>query len=399
MKMLTAIACAKITKPGRYAVGNGAYLQITGDRGRSWVFRYEQNGLGHHIGLGPVSLVTLAQAREKALAFRKLLLDGVDPISHKREARVTAAKEPVTFRECAERYIAAHEGSWRNVVHRKQWRTSLETLVHPILGDLPVAAIDTGLVLKVLEPVWRDKPETASRVRGRIESVLDWARARQYRSGENPARWRGHLDHLLADRRKIARVKHHAAMPYNEIPSFMSALRPQDGNAAAALEFTILNAARIGEVLGARWDEIDGEVWTVPAARMKADRVHRVPLSPRAVELLDGVKRDGALVFPAARGGMMRAAEPRRVLGRLGHDGVTVHGFRSSFRDWAAERTNHPREVCEAALAHVVGSATESAYARSDLLERRRRLMAEWSKYCSTAPSMGVNILPLRAGS
>jgi integrase len=357
---LTSLAIGKLRKPGRYAVGNGVYLQITGDNGRSWVFRFERDyggkRRGRHIGLGPCALVSLAEAREKGSEYRKLLLKGIDPLDHRnalRQQALAAATKGVTFQECADRYLAAQEAGWSNAVHSKQWRATLAAYVHPVIGPLPVASIDTGLVVTALEAIWTSKPETASRVRGRIESILDWAKARGYRAGENPARWRGHLDHLLPHHRKIARVKHHAAMPYALLPEFMHDLRGREGIAARALEFTILTAARLGETLGARWDEIAGNLWTVPAERMKSRREHRVPLSKCAVDLIQGVPRTGPYVFPGKRsGGRIPNNIPGKLLRRMGRV-VTVHGFRSSFRDWAAEITAYPNHVVEMALTHT----------------------------------------------
>jgi integrase len=386
---LTSLAIGKLRKPGRYAVGNGVYLQITGDKGRSWVFRFERDyggkRRGRHIGLGPCALLSLAEAREKGLEYRKLLLKGIDPLDHRKALRqqaLAAATKGVTFLQCADRFLAAQEAGWSNAVHSKQWRATLAAYVHPVIGPLPVASIDTGLVVTALEAIWTSKPETASRVRGRIESILDWAKARGYRAGENPARWRGHLDHLLPHHRKIARVKHHAAMPYALLPEFMHDLRGREGIAARALEFTILTAARLGETLGARWDEIAGNLWTVPAERMKSRREHRVPLSKCAVDLIQGVPRTGPYVFPGERsGGRIPNNIPGKLLRRMGRV-VTVHGFRSSFRDWAAEITAYPNHVVEMALAHTIPSGVEAAYRRGDLFEKRRALMQEWSDYC-----------------
>jgi integrase len=283
-------------------------------------------------------------------------------------------------------------------VHRKQWRATLAADVYPVIGAQPVASIDTALVLEVLETIWTNKPETASRVRGRIESILDWAKVRTYRTGENPARWRGHMDHLLSHHRKLARVKHHAAMPYASVPAFAIKLHGQEGIAARALEFTILTATRTGEVLGARWDEIVGNVWTVPATRMKSGREHRVPLAKVVVEFLEALPQTSELVFPGGRSGRRMANNAlRKVLARLGHAGLTVHGFRSSFRDWAADTTGNHNHVVEMALAHAVGSAVEAAYRRGDLFEKRRLLMEDWAHYCSTAPYITpANVVLLR---
>jgi integrase len=400
---LTAIAISRLTKPGRYAVGYGVYLQISGNRGRSWVFRFEREyggkRRGRHIGLGPCALVSLAEAREKGLEYRKLLLIGIDPLDHKKallQQAIEAAARDVTFRECAERYIAAHEPGWSNAVHRRQWCATLEASVYPVVGKLPVASVDTALVVKILEPIWTGRPQTASRVRGRIESILDWAKVRGYRAGENPARWRGHLDHLLPAHRRLARVKHHAALHFMEVPAFMLELREREGNTARALEFTILTAARVGEVLGARWDEISGDVWTVTADRMKGGREHRVPLSQHAVELLKALPRTSEYVFPGARGQIANNG-PRKLLRRMGRSDITVHGFRSSFRDWAGETTHHPNHVVEMALAHAVSNAVEAAYRRGDLFEKRRRLMADWARYCAMPPSAaGSKVVPLQ---
>jgi integrase len=409
VRPLTAFAIAKIKCPGRYAVGNGVYLQITGEAGRSWVFRYEREydgrRRGRHVGLGPCELVSLAEARARGLELRRLLLNGVDPLDQKRASRQQAlavAARQVTFRECAERYIASHETGWRNAVHRKQWRATLLADVYPMIGQLAVASVDTALVVKVLEAVWARKPQTAWRLRGRIESILDWAKARGYREGENPARWRGHLDHLLPHPSRVARVKHHATLPSAEVPGFMRAVRGHRGIVARALEFTVLTAARLGEVLGAHWSEIAGEVWTVPATRMKGGREHRVPLSGPAVRLLEALPRTSDHVFPGEHSGCrMPNNATWKFLRRMGRPDITVHGFRSSFRDWAAETTAHPNHVVEMALAHAVGNAVEAAYRRGDLFEKRRRLMEDWAKYCGTpiARETSGDVIALRGVS
>jgi integrase len=375
--------------PGHYADGGGLYLQVSPSGSKSWVFRYQRHSQRREIGLGAVHAVSLAAAREKAAAFRTQLADGRDPFDERRAA-VAAERGSLTFREAAEAYIAAHAPAWRNAKHAAQWRNTLSTHAYPVLGELPVQAIDTTHVLKVLEPIWRAKTETAKRIRGRIESILDWATARRYRSGENPARWRGHLDKLLARPTKVHRVQHFAALPYADVPSFMADLRRQSGTAARALEFCILTATRTGETIGIRWLEVAGEVWTVPGQRTKSGRDHRVPLAEPAATILDGMRAfaaaEDAFVFPGGKPGkplsnMAMAA----VLKRMGRTGVTVHGFRSAFRDWCRERTNHPREVAEAALAHVLRDRTEAAYARGDVLDKRARLMAEWAQFCANA--------------
>lgn len=346
------------------------------------------------MGLGSLSAVSLADARVDAGECRRLCRDGVDPIEARKmqivRARLEAAKA-LTFSQAAEQYIGANSTAWRNAKHAAQWGSTLKTYVTPIFGALPVQAVDVGLVMKVLDPIWSKKPETASRVRGRIEVILDWATARGLRSGENPARWRGHLDKLLPKTSKVRVVKHHAALSYAELPKFFAELKVQSGVAAPALEFTVLTAARTGECIGARWSEVSflDATWTITAERMKAGKEHRVPLSARAVSILKqmGTAPDpgGEFIFPGGRirhplSNMAMAA----LLDRMGYDHITVHGFRSSFRDWAAERTNFPNEVVEMALAHAIGDKTEAAYRRGDLFEKRRRLMAEWAKFCSS---------------
>lgn len=393
-KPISAAAVAKLKKPGHYAVGDACYLQIAAGGTRSWVLRYTLNGRARYMGLGSANLVSLAEARAKARDARRLLLDKIDPIEARRaqhRERLLETARGKTFRDCAEGYIASHEAGWRDPRSHKQWVRSLTSYVYPRLGDLSIAAIDTALVLAVLEPIWKTKPETASRVRGRIGSVLDWAKARGYRDGENPARWRGHLDHLLPARNKVRRVKHFAALPYAELPALIAKLRTQPELPARALEFLILTAARTGEVLGAQWDEIDGNVWTVPAERMKAGEPHRVPLSDRVVEILASLPREGEFIFVGARtSAVSNPHQLKRALQRTGHDNITVHGFRSTFRDWAAETTAYPNHVVEMALAHAIANGVEEAYRRGDLFEKRSRLMQDWGDYCSR-PSVGAD--------
>jgi integrase len=306
------------------------------------------------------------------------------------EERLTAATA-TTFEQCAERYIAAHRSGWRNPKHAAQWPSTLKTYAYPVFGSLPVQAVDTGLVMKVLEPIWHAKPETASRVRGRIEAVLDWATVRGYRKGENPARWRGHLDKLLPARGKVRKVEHHAALPYAEMGDFMAALREQEGIAARALEFLILTAARTSEVIGARWQEFDleGKLWIVSADRIKGGKEHRVPLSGAALTIIEAMKetRESEFVFPGGKAGKpLSNMAMLKALERMERTELTAHGFRSSFRDWSAERTNYPREVAEMALAHTVGDKVEAAYRRGDLFRKRRQLMAAWARYCAGRP-------------
>ena len=396
---LTARTVTSKTASGLYGDGNGLYLQVTPAKTKSWVYRFMMNGRAREMGLGSVADVALAEARQRATEARKLVRSGVDPIEHRKATRATARVSGLTFKTAAERFIESHKAGWRNEKHAAQWRATLATYVDPVFGDLPVASVDTGMILRALEPIWSDKPETASRVRGRIESILDWAKARGLRGGENPARWRGHLDHLLPARAKVRRVVHHPALPHSEIGAFMAKLRNQNGTAAAALEFAILTATRTSETIGARWSELDPDaaLWTIPADRIKAGRAHRVPLSPPALAILKRMRREHAaseFVFPGKRGPLSNMAL-LAVLKRMGRDDITTHGFRSTFRDWAAETTNYPREVAEAALAHVVGDKVEAAYRRGDLFEKRRRLMAAWAKHCATPLTKG-DVVPLR---
>lgn len=389
---LTALRVKNLTTPGRYNDGGGLYLQVRDAERRSWLFRFKLHGRPRQMGLGPLHDVPLAEARDAAQRCRKLVRDKVDPIDQRRSlhAEIAARAGAYTFRDVAARYIAAHEKSWRNPKHRLQWGATLATYVYPVFGSRPVAAIETGDVTRVLEPIWHEKPETAARVRGRIEAILDYAKTRGWRSGENPARWKGHLEHALPARAKVAKLEHHPALPWAEIGAFVADLREQDGTAARALEFVILTAARTGEVLGARWSEIDlvGKIWTVPAGRMKAGSEHRVPLSEAAVALLRFMRPEGveaeAFVFPGAKAGApLSNMSLLMLLRRMGRGDLTTHGFRSTFRDWAAERTTYQREVAEAALAHTVGNKVEAAYRRGDLFEKRRRLMEDWAGFCT----------------
>lgn len=398
----------KNAKPGRHADGGGLQLLVKESGARSWVFRFMLRGKSRDIGLGPASgpgAVSLAAARDLADALRIQVKAGTDPLEQREReaaealAAAQAAKVAgVTFKAAAEAYISANETSWRNDKHRAQWRNTLATYVYPVIGDLPVAEVETPHVLSILEPIWRDKTETASRLRGRIETVLDSAKARGYRQGENPARWRGHLAQVLPARTKLSRG-HHKALSYQDLPAFMTKLRDREAVAALALEFAILTAARTGEVIGATWDEIDlaAAVWTVPAARMKAGKEHRVPLSPRAVEILEQCRGLSAKhVFTGPQGGKLSGMAMAMLLRRMGFD-VTVHGFRSAFRDWAAESTGFSHEVAEMALAHTISNAVERAYRRGNLFEKRRRLMADWSAYCASDGAAGGDVVPIRA--
>jgi integrase len=400
---LKDVTVRKAKKPGLLADGAGLYLRVGPTGSKAWVFRYRRDGRLHDVGLGPLHTVGLAEARQRAQEYRKLRLNGVDPLEARQAARSAAkldAAKAITFRACADQYIAAHKAGWRNLRHAAQWPSTLAEYVYPTFGELPVQAVDVGLVLKALEPIWSIKPETASRVRGRIECVLDWATARGYRRGENPARWRGHLENLLPKRSKLARVEHHAALSYAEVGAFVIALGEQGGMAARALEFLILTAARTGEVIGARWDEFNlpENVWTVPAERMKSGREHRVALSDAAAAILKGLAeiRQGAFVFTGAKPARpLSASAMFALLRRMGRGDLTVHGFRSTFSDWCAERTAFPAEVREMALAHAVGDKVEAAYRRGDLFEKRRQLAEAWARFCAMPPASSEAV-PLR---
>ena len=394
---LSSLTVKHARKPGMLADGNGLYLQVTRANARSWIFRYYRNGKSREMGLGSLNAVSLADARLKAAACRGLLADGIDPIAARDAERTQRALEDaraITFDQCAEAFITAHSAAWKNQKHVAQWKATLRTYVSPVFGSLPVQVVDVALVMKVLEPIWTTKPETAARIRGRIESVLNWAKARGYRTGENPALWKGHLSNLLPAHSKIAKVKHHAALPYDQTSQFIAALRRQDGIASLALEFAILTAARTGEIIGARWAEIDLEakVWTVPASRMKNGREHRVPLSVEALAVLTKVSQGEPeeFVFAGRKKRPLSNMAFLMLLRRMGHDKLTGHGFRSTFRDWAAERTNFQAEIAEAALGHVVGNKVEAAYRRGDFFEKRRRLMEAWAQFATTAPSDAV---------
>jgi integrase len=403
---LSASAVTRLAKRGRYADGGGLVLQVAEGGTRSWLFRWERDGRERQMGLGAVHTLSLGEAREFARECRKAVLAGRDPIEERRGERIQRKIErarSATFRECAEQYLATHEATWKNEKHREQWRSTLATYVLPTVGDLPLPAIDTVLVLKCLEPIWSSKPETASRVRGRIETVLNWATARGLRQGDNPARWRGHLDKLLPPRSRVRAIQHHAALPYAEIPAFMGELRARKSISARALELTILTAARTGEVIGARWLEFDlaARVWTVPAERMKAKREHRIPLTDRAIAVLAALphERDNAFVFLGVSAGKPLSNMAMLELMRGIRPGYVPHGFRSTFRDWAAERTDFQNHIVEAALAHVISDKVEAAYRRGDLFDKRRRLMDAWAAFCAKpASDCAVIALEKRSG-
>ena len=391
----------KKTDAGLYADGGGLYLQITPQGVKSWLFRYMQHGKSHALGLGAVHAISLADARIKAGECRKLLASDIDPLavrkSDKEKAKLVAARSR-TFKQCAEAYVDAHKAAWRNEKHIWQWSNTLERFAYPVFGDLPVQDVDVALICKVLEPIWATKTETATRIRGRIEVILDWATTREYRQGENPARWRGHLENLLARPSKVQKVKHQPALPYDQIGNFMVTLKEQDGTAALAMAFTILTATRTSEVIGATWDEIDlqKKIWTIPATRIKAGREHRVPLSQPALHILHEMKKQHDMTNPKndktkdrwvftgqKQGNPLSNMAMLMLLKRMGRKDITVHGFRSSFRDWAAEQTHFARDVAEMALAHAIGDKVEAAYRRGDLFDKRCQLMAAWARYCS----------------
>jgi integrase len=386
---LSAVKTKQLKLPGYYADGGCLYLRIAPGTSKGWIFRFTLDGRTRDAGLGAFPAVSLVEARQRAADWRKLVEAGIDPIEDQRQRRVKAAMttaKSVTFEACAKAYIASHEPSWRNDKHRAQWHSTLATYCYPVIGLLPVGAIDTALVLKVIEPIWPTKPETASRVRGRIEVILNWAKVKEFRDGDNPARWRGHLDQLLPAKPKLRRVKHHAALPYRELPSFMAALRNYTSTSARALEFVILTATRTIETLCATWDEVDlrQQVWVISALRMKGGKEHRVPLTSTAIAILKELSeiRQNEFVFPGAKQGRPLSNMALLMLLRDLRPGVTVHGFRSAFKDWAVECTSAPNFLSEAALAHVVGDRVEAAYRRGDLLDRRRGLMSEWDGFC-----------------
>lgn len=395
---------------GWHADGGNLYLFVRGDS-RGWVFRFvAPDGKRRNMGLGSQHSVTLAEARKQAALLREQVKHPTaphDPLAARQETRLAqklSARKHMTFKACALAYIEAHRAEWKNPKHAQQWGNTLATYAYPVFGDLPVAAVDEALVLQVLMPIWESKTETATRLRGRIESVLDWATFSKFRHGENPARWKGHLENPLARPNKAAKVKHHAALPYAEMGPFMIELRKREGSGARALEFAILTAARSGEVRGATWDEIDlaNRLWVIPAARMKMEREHRVPLSDAAVELLESLPRveDEVLIFPSSkRHTPLSDMTLTAALRRMDRHDVTVHGFRSTFRDWAAEATNYPGDMAELALAHSIGDKVEAAYRRGDMLKKRFRMMNEWARYCATVRGGDAKVVPIRGAA
>ncbi len=400
---LTVSGIKAKTKAGLYADGLGLYLQVAPGGSKSWLFRFMRDGRARKMGLGSVHTVPLKEARERATECRKLLLDDIDPIEARKAQRTAnrlAEAKAMTFKECADGYIASHRSKWSNLKHARQWTSTLEKYVYDKIGQLPVNEVDVTMVVEVLNQIWTSKPETASRVRGRIERVLDWATVSGYRTGDNPARWKGHLDNVLPARNDVRAVKHHPAMPYSDVSAFVQALREMEGVSPRALEFAILTAARTGEVVGARWSEIDisSGIWIIPAERMKSKREHRVPLSKRAIDILQSLPHDkkSDFVFIGDKAGAtLSNMALLMTLRRMGRDDVTVHGFRSTFKDWATERTTYPNEMTEMALAHVVSDKTEAAYRRGQMVEKRHQLMEDWARHCDPESDRG-NVVSIK---
>jgi integrase len=401
---LTVRRIAKLTKPGRYLDGHGLYLQVGHTGARSWLLRYVQAGNERWLGLGPLHTFTLDEARQRAVRARQQIHDGIDPIALKRAARDTQALErakALTFEQATKQYFDQHSPKWSNARHREQFVSMMQAYAYPVIGKLPVATIDTGLILQVIEPIWTTKNQTAIRLRGRIESVLDWATVRGYRTGENPARWKGHLAEVLPASSHIAKVKHFTALPYTQAPAFVAQLATLQGIGPKALEFLILTAGRTDEVLSARWSEInlDEALWTIPPERMKEGAIHRVPLTERAIEILRALPREGDLVFLSSKPGRpMGKMTFLKLIKAMGYDDITTHGFRSCFRDFAGDMTSFPREVAEAALAHKIGDASEQAYRRGDALAKRRRLMQAWADFIAT-PQRSASVTPIGRGA
>ena len=404
---LSALQVAKLDKPGYYCDGAGLYLQVSKSGSKSWIMRYTLDGKPCEMGLGSFQTFTLAEARQRATAQRKLLADGIDPLAKKHGDQLVkrmADANIITFDKAAAAFIQANSPAWRNVKHGDQWRNTLATYASPVIGALPVSKIETAHVLRILSPIWAAKTETATRVRGRIEKILDWAKVQGYRTGDNPAAWRGHLSEALPTPSKVADAGHHAALPWAEIGAFMVALRAAQGAGARAMELIILTATRTSEVLNAKWAEfdLDAGLWVIPKERMKGFREHRVPLSAAALAVLEKAKVEltgGEFVFTGSKRAALSNMTCLATLKRMGRSDLTVHGFRSTFRDWVSESTSYPRDVVEAALAHVRGDKTEAAYFRSDLFDKRRRMMAEWATFVERVEVPADNVVAMRAGA
>jgi integrase len=405
---LTAKRVARLLKqPGRYHDGHGLYLQVTNPNNISWLLRFERNGRERWAGLGPLHIIGLSAARERAKAMRLMLLDGTDPLEAKRDAKAKArlsSAHTLTFAEAAKQYHKAHEDEWRSSQHSKQWLRSLQLYAFRHIGDMDVAVIGLPDILLVLDPIWTERTVTADRVRNRIETILDWATVRGHRpEGTNPARWSGFLDQALPAVKKVAKVQHHAALAYAELPAFMEKLRKENSIAARALEFAINCAARSSEALEAVWSEIDlvNAIWTIPGTRMKSGKEHRVLLSGPVIDLLRDLPREENnphLFIGGRAGGSVSNASVRRLLQRL-HPGITAHGFRSTFSDWSHEMTAFDTHSIEISLAHSVGNDVEQSYRRGEMLEKRRQLMSAWGRYCTSSVIEGDNIVPMMGGA
>jgi integrase len=399
--VLTAAKVRTLKRPGDYLDGRGLYLQVRSESSKSWLLKFSLHQRAREMGLGSAFVFSLAEAREKRDALRKLIKQGIDPIEERRAneaARARDAAKAISFREACARYITANRSGWKNIKHAGQWEATLKTYAYPLIGALPVQSIDTALVMKVLDPIWSIKSETASRVRGRIEAVIDTAKARGEYVGENPARWKGHLETLLPKRSKVRKVRNHPALPYSELPAFMQDLQARDGIAAAALKFQILTVSRPGNALGARWSEIDRKaaVWTIAGENMKGDKEHKVPLSAAALAVLDRMKKiknGGEFVFYSLTNGRpLSDAATGAVLDRMGRTDIVPHGFRSTFRDWAAER-GYADAVAEAALAHSISDAVIAAYKRTTFFELRKKMMDDWAAFATSDPSRTADVL------
>jgi integrase len=404
VNQLTTTKVQRLKAPGMYPDGAGLYLQVTGENAKSWLLRYSLRRKSREMGLGSLRKVSLAEARSKAADCHKLLEGHIDPVENRKAARTAAAlasAKTITFKEAAARYIAMRSKGLKNAKHAAQWGTTIATYAEPVLGKLPVRDVTVGLVHRVLEPIWSTKPETAGRVRGRIEKILDWAKVNNYREWENPARWRDNLDQLLPKLSEVRKVKHHPALPYDELPAFMQKLRQVEGSAARALEFTILTAARTEEVILARPGEIArrDKLWSAPPEHMKLKREHLVPLCDWATDLLGGASESYLFPSPSHPDKHLSNMAMLMVLDRMGYGHVTVHGFRSTFKDWARDRTRFENYVSEAALAHASGNKIEAAYARSAVLDKRRKLMEAWAKFCvsDVAAQAGNKVVALRS--
>ena len=399
-KRISALEVNRMTNPGKHPSGDRLYLQITKNGTKSWLFRYSMNGKASWMGLGSVTILSLSEVRAKLIDLQKDILCGISPLQKKVELKKACQiqeSKRITFDDCAKQFIDAHSPSWKHPKHISQWTASLAKYVSPVLGKYSVADSDTTLVLKILEPLWYCKAETASLVRARLERILSWASVRGYRSIENPARWRGYLDQLLPKRSSIQKVNHYNAMEYAKLPDFLRELRLQGGVSPYALEFLILTATRTNETLGAKWSEFNFTQyhWMIPRERMKAGREHRIPLSPRAIEILKLMQATACsdYVFPGSKNGfqLSNMALLNMIRG-LGYESETFHGFRSTFADWANENTNFSREVIESCLAHLIENKVERAYNRSDLFAKRSQLMKAWSEFLTLAPNKSINI-------